>query len=65
MVEMNVRDESGVEPSELGGGRHAPPEVQHPVPKDGVRQQADAVQLDQDGRVSDVEKPARGLSTHP
>ena len=65
MVEVNVRDESGVDPAEVGRERYAPPQVQHPVPKYGVRQQADPVQFDQDGRVSDVEKPARGLSTHP
>ena len=39
--------------------RHAPPEVPDPGAKDGVRQQADPVQLDQYGRVPDVEKPAR------
>ena len=67
VVEVDVRNESGVDPFKFGCvERHAPPEVPHPVPKDGVRQQADPVQLDQDGRVPDVEQPARdGLYTRP
>ena len=59
VVEMDVRDEGGVDALELGRvERYAPPEVPHPGAKDGVGQQADPVQLDQDGRVSDVEDPA-------
>ena len=58
VVEVDVRDESGVDASELVRvERYAPPEVPHPRAQDGVGQQADPVQLDQDGRVPDVEKP--------
>jgi hypothetical protein len=60
MIEMDVRNESGVDLSELGCiERYAPPQVPHPLAKNGVRQQPDPVQLDQYGRVPDVEKPAR------
>ena len=60
MVEVDVRDKSGVDPSELGGiERHASPQMPHPVSKDGIRHQANPVHLDQDSRVSDVDAPAR------
>jgi hypothetical protein len=37
----------------------------HAPAKDGVREQADPVQLDQDGRVPEVEQPVRdGLCTY-
>jgi hypothetical protein len=67
MVEVGVREENGADPCEFGRGeRYTPPEVPHPGTKDGVRQQADPVQLDQDGCVPDEEEPARdGLCTHP
>ena len=59
MVEVDVRDEGGVDRSELAFvERDAPPEMPHPGAKDGVSQQAYAVQLDQNGRVPDVEDPA-------
>ena len=60
VVEVDVRDESGVDPFELGTiERYAPSEVPHPGANDGVGQQANPVQLDQYGRVPDVEEPAR------
>ena len=60
MVEVDVRDERRVDPSEPRPiERYAPPEVPHAVPQDGVRQQTDPVKLDQDGRVSDVGEAAR------
>jgi hypothetical protein len=59
VVEVDVRDEGGVDLFKLGSVEsYASPEVPDPGAKDGVGQQPDAVQLDQYGRVPDVEDPA-------
>jgi hypothetical protein len=64
VVEVHVRDQCRRQvPQRLGGGRHTPPQVEDVAPQDGVRQQASTVQLDQDGRVPDVDEPgARGYA---
>jgi hypothetical protein len=54
---MHVRDEHRIEVREALGPQRGPaPEVEDAATEDGVRQQTDPVQLDQDGRVPDVDQ---------
>jgi hypothetical protein len=49
----------------LGRQRSPPPKVEDATTQDGVRQQADPVQLDQDGRVPDIDESGRGAYAVP
>jgi hypothetical protein len=55
---VDVRDQCRRELRQrLGGKRNTPPEVEDAFPQNGIREQADAVQLEQDRRVPDVDEP--------
>ena len=55
---MDVRDERRRQPAQgLRDVRNTAPQVEDALAQDGVGQQPYAVQLDQDGRVPDVDEP--------
>ena len=60
MVPVPVRDECGVQPAERRGrGRARSPEVQDAVAQHGIREQSNAVHVDEHRRVPDV-RDAKG-----
>lgn len=55
---MDVRDERRIEVAErLVDAWGSSSQVEDGASQDGVRQETDSVQLDQDGRVADVDEP--------
>jgi hypothetical protein len=60
MVVVDVGEQDSVDSGQFGGvQRNAAAQVADPGPQNRIRQQTDAVQLDQDGRMPDVQQPGR------
>ena len=66
MVVVDVREQRRVDAGEPRRLERDPAaQVADPGPQDGIRQQTDAVQLDQDRRVPDVDQPGVGSYLTP
>ena len=60
MVIVDVREQDGVDAGDPRGlQRDSAAQVADAGAQDGVRQQTDPVQLDQDGRMPDIQQPGR------